>query len=126
MTKLEQRIYDEMDVEFIRHENHESIRGNCTPSGDAKIDERCASLIEKKLAEGNDWAWCAVECLCTWREIEAEEFLDCCACDDREEFETSERAAYMKRICATLLRDCFLAQVDGIEELLALDKEEAA
>lgn len=53
-------------------------RGNASAIGPEE-DERTIRYIERRLAAGNDWAWCTVRVVATWRGYTGDAYLGCCS-----------------------------------------------
>ena len=63
-----------------------SIEGNCMASGDDDVDAEQEQWIRDQLDDGNEWAWCQVTVVATWREWEGKAHLGGCSYLSKEDF----------------------------------------
>ncbi len=77
---------DEVNYRLVLHPDDMPVRGNAMASGDEAADRACEDEILARLADGDEWAWCCVECRAEWGGFHSSAFLGGCCYRDEEEF----------------------------------------
>jgi hypothetical protein len=90
------------------------IRGNASASGDRAFDAQVEADILKQLDSGNDWAWCCVRVVGTWRGMEADDHLGCSSYESEEDFKVAGYFEDMKRSVLHKLN----AQIRAVDDAL--------
>ena len=79
MPTLRDLIAAESEITLTVEPEDTPIKGNAMASGDDAADKRAEDSIREQLADGNEWAWCAVIVRGTWRGLSASDSLGCCS-----------------------------------------------
>jgi hypothetical protein len=62
------------------------VRGNAIASGDDRLDTNTENLILEELDAGNQWAWCTVRIVASYKGAEGDDYLGCCSYHDEQDF----------------------------------------
>lgn len=91
------------DIEWrvIATQDDIPVRGNALQSGSAAIDEQCEGEINRRLDNGDVWAWASVEVRGYWNGIEASDYLGCCSYEDEADFR--KNSGYFEDMQQTIL-----------------------
>lgn len=87
MKTIEIRIPEQSEVSYRIEclEEHLPVIGNAIDSGDKEYDNEVETAILEDL-EHNEWAWCCVRVVASWRGIEGDDYLGACSYSSEEEF----------------------------------------
>lgn len=87
---------DDFEYRFECHPCDIPIEENAVATDDPDADREVENWIRSELGAGNDWAWCDVRCVVSWRGIEGEHWLCACSYSDRADFENGDYAEDVK------------------------------
>ena len=62
------------------------VRGNLTDSGDAELDKRDEDAVIAEIENGNDWAWCTIRVVATYKGLEGNDYLGGCTYSNENDF----------------------------------------
>lgn len=88
---------EQVDFDLICENEYTPIKGNALVSGNDDEDREAEAEIFRQIAEGNGWAWCAVEVKAKWRGIEGSDYLGCCSYKSEDDFKKDGYYTDMKR-----------------------------
>lgn len=83
--KIEALLKTEVEYTLRCLPEWESPEGNFDSGNDAEDAEICRKIRED-LDNGNQWAWCTVEVVASWKGISARDFLGCCCYASEKQF----------------------------------------
>lgn len=104
MVNKEWLLSNGATVEFVCHPEDAPIRGNVSAI-DSSTDAANERWVHAQLDQGNDWAWCTVECVAEFAGVSASDFLGCCSYESGEDFEAGAYAADMRDEALSALAD---------------------
>lgn len=104
---------------------HTRIRGNAIASGDDAYDKKVERKIQRKLDNGNEWAWCTIRVTVTPKplavcDLSATDYLGCCSYESKADFiRNSGYYEDMVNTCIAELQETIDAMLE--DELPTLD-----
>jgi hypothetical protein len=114
MARL-QKLGEAVTFETAAVPEDTEIEGNCSAVDDA-TDALAERWIHDQIADGNDWAWCAVTVTARFVGLIGRDYLGCCSYESRERFESPD-GCYPDMRHAALLD--LAQQIAGAAEVLA-------
>lgn len=120
------RKLTEQEVEFtieIEEEDIPLVGGNppAFDSGDKEADAQLVRDIQRRLENGDLWAWCTVKVVAEWREFRGSNYLGACSYDNATDF---KQGGYYEDMCREALDDLNATIVGQFENMECLIEQQ--
>jgi hypothetical protein len=99
--KKELKLKD-VDFEVLCFPEDMALEGNCIASDNEEYDKKVENDLREQLENGNEWAWCRVEVIGTYKSLTATEHLGGCSYKSEAQF---KRDGYYKDMKNQVLQE---------------------